>query len=119
MSSCTLARRIPFSYDRGGHRPLFAQDAEQQVLGADVGVQQPVVLFGRKLQDTLRLRAERDVDGGRHLLAEDRAAFNLLADAFEDRCDRAKMQLVRPFRRISPRSKCSVSIEVLPSCVAS
>src|SRR6266852_5114402 len=32
-----------------GDRPLFAQDAEQQVFGADVVVQQTVGLFGREL----------------------------------------------------------------------
>ena len=37
-----------------------------------------------------------------------------------DRCDRAKMRLVRPFpSRMRPSSKCSVSIEMLPSWLAS
>ena len=69
--------------DRRGDRALFAQEAEQQVLGADVGVQQPVGFFGRELQHALGVRAEGDVDRRRDLLAEDRAAFNLLADAVE------------------------------------
>ena len=62
---------------------LFAQDAEQQVLGADVVVQQPVGFFGRELQDALGFRAERNLDRGRDLLAEHRAPFDFLADAFE------------------------------------
>ena len=72
-----------FHQDGGGDRPLLAQDAEQQVLGADVVVQQPVGFFGRKLQHALGFGAERDLDRGRHLLAEDRAAFDFLADVFE------------------------------------
>ena len=63
--------------------PLLAQDAEQQVLGADVVVQQPVGFLGRKLQHALGFGAERDLDRGRHLLAEDRAAFDFLADVLE------------------------------------
>ena len=48
--------------DRGGDRSLFAKDAEQQVLGADVVVQQPVGLFGRELQDALGFCAEGNLD---------------------------------------------------------
>ena len=51
-----------FRQDGGGHRPFLAQDAEQQVLGADVVVQQPVSLFGRKLQHALGFGAERHLD---------------------------------------------------------
>ena len=69
--------------DGGGDRALLAQDAEQQMLRADVVVQQPVGFVGRKLQHALRFGAEGNLDRGRHLLAEDRAAFDLLADAFE------------------------------------
>ena len=69
--------------DGGGHRALFAQDAEQQVLGADVVVQQPVGLLGGKLQHALGFGAERKLDRGRDLLAEDRPAFDFLPDVFE------------------------------------
>ena len=72
-----------FHEDRRGHRALLAQDAEQQVLGPDVVVQQPVGFFGRKLQHALRFRAERNLDRGRDLLAEDRPAFDFLADVLE------------------------------------
>ena len=64
-------------------RSLFAQDPEQQVLGADVVVQQPVGFFGRELQDALGFRAERNLDRGRDLLAEHGAPFDFLADALE------------------------------------
>lgn len=44
-------------------------------------------------------------------------SFRMLSS---DSDDRAKMRLVSPFpSRINPRSRCSVSICELPSCVAS
>ena len=72
-----------FHEDGRRHRALFAQDAEQQVLGADVVVQQAVGFFGRELQDALGFGAEGNLDRGRDLLAEHRPAFDFLADAFE------------------------------------
>ena len=53
------------------------------MLGADVVVQQPVGFVGRKLQHALRLGAERNLDRRRDLLAEHRAALDLLADVLE------------------------------------
>ena len=72
-----------FHQDGRRHRALFAQDAEQQMLGADVVVQQPIGFFGRELQHALGFRAERDLDRGGHLLAEHGPAFDFLADVFE------------------------------------
>ena len=72
-----------FHEDRRRHGPLLAQDAEQQVLGADVVVQQAVRLLGGELQHALGLGAERDLDGGGNLLSEDRTPFDLLPDALE------------------------------------
>ena len=72
-----------FHEDRGGHRPLFAKDAEQQVLSADVVVEEPVRLFGGKLQDPLGFGAERYLDRRRDFLAEDRAALDFLANGLE------------------------------------
>ena len=83
MSSRTGVGASPLHEDRGRDGLLLAQDAEQQVLGADVLVEQPLGFFGRILQHALGLGAERDLDRGRDLLAEDRAAFDLLADVFE------------------------------------
>ena len=84
MSSRTVCSRIPFSMRmEAATRSLLAQDAEQQVLGADVVVQQPIGFFGRELQHALGLGAERNFDGGRDLLAEDRPAFDFLADVLE------------------------------------
>src|SRR6185436_16002540 len=71
------------SEDGGGNRALLAQDAEQEVFGADVVVQEPVGFVGRELQDTLGLGAERNLDAGRDLLAEDRAPFDFLPDVLE------------------------------------
>ncbi len=48
--------------DRRRNRSLFAEDAQQQVLGPDVVVQQPVGFFGRKLQHALGFGAERNLD---------------------------------------------------------
>ena len=72
-----------FHEDRRRDRPLLAQDAEQQVLGADVVVQQPIGLFGRELQHALGFGAEGNLDRGGDLLAEDRPAFDFLADVLE------------------------------------
>ena len=56
---------------------------EQQVLGADVVVQQAIGLFRRGLEHALGLGAEGDLDRRRHLLAEHRAPLDLLADVLE------------------------------------
>ena len=72
-----------FHEDRRRDRTLFAQDAEQQMLGADVVVQQAVRFFRGKLQHALGFGAERDLDRRRDLLAEHGPAFDLLPDAFE------------------------------------
>ena len=82
-----LADRIqpqPFpDQDGRRQRALLAQEAEQQVLGADVGVQEPVGLLGGGLQGALGLRAEGDVDRRRHPLAEHAAALDLFPDRIE------------------------------------
>ena len=65
------------------HGALLAQDAEQQMLRPDVVVEQPVRLLGGELQHALGLGAERDLDRRGHLLAEDGAPFDFLADVLE------------------------------------
>ncbi len=72
-----------FHEDGRRHRTLFAQDAEQQMLGADVVVQQPIGFFGGKLQHALGFRAERDLDRRRDLLAEHGAPFDLFSDVLQ------------------------------------
>ena len=72
-----------FEQDRRGDRALFAQDAEQQMLGADVVVEQTVGFFGGELEHALGFGAERDLDRRGHLLPEHRPPFDFLADVLE------------------------------------
>ena len=72
-----------FHEDGRGDRPFLAEDAEKQVLGTDVVVQEAVGLFGGVLQDALGLRAEGDLDRGRDFLAEHGPPFDFLANTFE------------------------------------
>ena len=82
-----LAHRVEphplFHEDGRGNRPLFAEDAEQEMLGPDVVMEEAVRFFGGKLQDALGFGAEGNLDRGRDLLAKHRAPFDFLADAFQ------------------------------------
>jgi hypothetical protein len=82
-SSRTVEAHPLFEENGGRHRALLAEDAEQQVLGANVVVEQPVRFLGGVLQYPLGLGTERDLHRSGDLLAEDRAALDLLANAFE------------------------------------
>jgi len=81
----------------GGDASLFAQNPEQQVLGSDVVVQQAIGFFGRAPKHTFRLGAEWNLDGGRHLLAEDRATLDFLADVFQGQMRARKNPARQPF----------------------
>ena len=59
---------------------LFAQQAQQQMFGADVLVAQPLGFFRRIGQHPLALVRKRQVDAGRDLLADRGVRLNLLAD---------------------------------------
>jgi hypothetical protein len=59
---------------------LLAQNAEQQMLGADVIVREPVRFLGGEMQTALHLLAERNLDGGKHFLAENGPSFEFTAD---------------------------------------
>ncbi len=72
-----------FHEDGRRDRPLFPQDAEQEVLGADVVVQQTVRLFGGELQYALGFRTERNFHRGGNLFAENGPAFDFFANVFE------------------------------------
>ena len=72
-----------FHEDRRRHGPLLAQDAQQQVLGADVVVEQPVRFLGGVLEHALGFGAEGDFNRGRDLLAKHGPAFDFLANTFE------------------------------------
>src|SRR5207244_2581923 len=69
--------------DGSRHRSLFAEDPEEEVLGADVVVEQAVGFFGRKLQHPFGFGAERNLHGRGDLLPEHRAAFDFLPDILE------------------------------------
>ena len=79
----------------GGEALLFAQQAQQQVLGADVLVVQALGFFGPISQDALALVAQRQVHGGGNLFANRGVAFDLLADGFDRR--------VRPQKPVGQR----------------
>ena len=69
--------------DLGGKAFLFAQQAEQQVLGADVLVVQPLGFFGAVSQHALALVAQRQIDRSRNLLPDRGVPFDLLADGID------------------------------------
>ena len=66
--------------DLRGETLLFAQQAQQQVLGADVLVVQPLGFFRAIGQHALAFVAQRQIHGGGNLLADGGVAFDLLAD---------------------------------------
>ena len=69
--------------DLGGEALLFAQQAEQQMLGADVLVVQALRFFRAIGQHALALVAQRQIDRGRNLLPNRGVPFDLLADGFD------------------------------------
>ena len=69
--------------DFGGEALFFAQQAEQQMLGADVLVVQPLGFFGAIGQHALAFVAERQIDGSGNLFANGGVPFDLLADGFD------------------------------------
>src|ERR1022692_751115 len=71
--------------DLGGEAFLFAQQAQQQVLGADVLVIEALGLFGAIGQDALAFVAQRQIHGGGNLFANGGMAFDLLANGFDGR----------------------------------
>ena len=83
--------------DGGGDAALLAQNPEQQMLGPDVVVQQPIRFLGRTPEHTLGFGAERNLDRGRHLFAEDRATLDFLADVFQGQMRARKNPARQPF----------------------
>ena len=86
-----------FHEDRRRDRALLAQNAEQEMLGADVVVQQAIGFLRRELQHTLRFGAERDLDRGRDLLPEHGPAFDFLPDVLERQVRAGKNPAGQPF----------------------
>ena len=62
---------------------LFAQDSEQQMLGADVPVPEALGFFRGEIQDAFGFLAERHFHGRGDALANGDALFDLLADGFD------------------------------------
>ena len=62
---------------------LFAKDAKQQMLRADVLVAQALGLFRSHVQDALAFRAQRHFHGRGNALANGDASFNLFANGFD------------------------------------
>ena len=71
--------------DLGREALLLAQQSEQQMLGADVLVGEPLGLFRRVGEHALALVAQRQVHRGGDLLADCRVRLNLLADRIDRR----------------------------------
>ena len=70
----------PLVQDLGRETFLFAQQAQQQVLGPDVLVIQPLGFFRAVGQHALALMAQRQIHGSRNLFADGGVAFDLFAD---------------------------------------
>ena len=66
-----------------GDRFVFAQDAQQQMLGADVPVLQAFAFVCGKAQDALGADRQRQVNGSRDLITQRRAPFDLFADRLD------------------------------------
>ena len=96
----------------GGHALALADEAEEDVLGADVVVAELQRLAQRQLEDLLGAGRERDVPGGRRAtLADD--LLDLLADGLEadaqrlERLGRDTLALVDEARGGCARCRCS------------
>src|SRR5882724_1835252 len=61
---------------------LFAQDSEEQMLGANMLDAETFGFFAGHIEDSLALRAERHFDRGRNTFADGDASFDLFADRF-------------------------------------
>ena len=69
--------------DFGGEALFFAQEAEEQMFGANVLVGEALGLFRGIGQHTLAFIGEGEIDGGRDLLADGGVAFNLFTDGLD------------------------------------
>ena len=67
----------------GGKTLLFAQQAQQQMLSADVLVVQALGFFRAIGQHPLAFVAERQIHRSGHLLANGSVRFNLFANGFD------------------------------------
>ena len=63
-----------------GHRALFAQQSQQQMLGADVPMLKPIRFVMREMKNALGLGRQRQFNRSRNPFAQDCAAFDFSAD---------------------------------------
>ena len=61
---------------------LFPQESEEEMLGTDMLVIEPLGLLGAISEHALAFMAQRKVDGGRHFFPQSSMRFNLLTDRF-------------------------------------
>ena len=66
----------------GGKAFFFAEQSEQQMLGADVLVRKALGLFGGVGEHALAFVAQGKIDRGGNLFADGGVTFDLLADRF-------------------------------------
>ena len=69
----------------GSEAFLFAQQTQEQVLGANVLMGETFRLFRGIGEHALTLIAQRQIDGGRYLLANGGVAFDLFPNGFDRR----------------------------------
>ena len=96
-----LQRRPVLDEDLRRHAPALADDAQHDVLGADVVVLEPQRLAQRQLHDLLRPRGERDVpEAGPVRVAGADDLLDAGADAVEAVAERAQRAGGRHVRRL-------------------
>ena len=103
----------------GGEAFLFAQQTQQQMLGADVLVAEPLGFLGAIGQHALALVAQRQIDGRGNLLANRGVPSICLRMDSTAACERRNRFASVLSSRNRPRSRCSVSMNGLPNWLAS
>ncbi len=82
-SSRIAANRSPRSVKISAAKHFSSRSkSQQQMLGPNMFVAQPLGLFGRIGKHALALVRERKIDRSRNLFAHDGALFNLFANGF-------------------------------------
>jgi len=71
--------------DVGGEAFFLAQEPQQEMLGSDVLVVEPLGLLRAIRQHALALMAQRQVDGSRHFFAQRGVRLDLLTNGFDGR----------------------------------
>ena len=106
-----------FHEDGRGNRALFAQDARGAGARSRCSCAADGRLLRRRNCSTRLVSALKGISTEVETFSRNTVRPSIsLRMLSRERCERAKMRLVRPLpSRISPRRRCSVSIEMLPS----